>query len=340
MVAGYDNSVDGHYVDLVRFLPDGSLDPDIGWGGPSETRQGAGAAYSVAIQANNMIVVGGAFDPEYYTEYGTMDFGLARFNVNGAVDENFGSSGISRQDLGGYYNSAVTALAIQPDGEILAAGVTGGLTANALTAAAVDRYFAGDVAGAWVRVDSVAQPLPVSGDSTVTADSPYTLTLGDGWTDLGSGTGISYVVNWGDGTSDPPITADDLASQGDQVTHTYAAVTPATGTAVTYQISVNLVDGTTYSGVGGSQSVSVDMTDATTTDLTASPTSASFGGTVTLTATVAAAVSATATPSGNARVGRVLRWHDRPGAGNFRRWQLHAGYPTSDGRHPQFHRGL
>ena len=142
----------------------------------------------------------------------------------------------------------------------------------------------------------MAHPLPVSGDSTVTADSPYTLTLGDGWTDLGSGTGISYVVNWGDGTSDPPITADDLASQGDQVTHTYAAVTPATGTAVTYQISVNLVDGTTYSGIG-SQSVSVDMTDATTTDLTASPTSASFGGTVTLTATVAAAVSATATPS-------------------------------------------
>ena len=131
----------------MRFLPDGSLDPDIGWGGPSE-RAGQGAAYSVAIQANNMIVVGGAFpDPEYYTEYGTMDFGLARFNVNGAVNENFGSSGISRQDLGGYYDSAVIALAVQPDGEILAAGVTGGLTANALTAAAVDRYFAGNVTG-------------------------------------------------------------------------------------------------------------------------------------------------------------------------------------------------
>ena len=41
----------------------------------------------------------------------------------------------------------MTALAIQPDGEILAAGVTGSLQANALTAAAVDRYFAGDVAG-------------------------------------------------------------------------------------------------------------------------------------------------------------------------------------------------
>ena len=287
------------------------------------------------------MVVGGAFpDPEYYTEYGTMDFGLARFNVNGAVNENFGSSGISRQDLGGYYNSAVTALAVQPDGEILAAGVTGGLTANPLTAAAVDRYFAGDVAGAWVRVDSVAKPLPVSGDSTATADSPYTITLGDGWTDLGSGTGISYVVNWGDGTSDPPITADDLASQGDQVTHTYAAVTPATGTAVTYAISVNLVDGTTYSDVG--EPVGQRRYDRRHHGGPCGERHIvrSFGGTVTLTATVAAAVSARGTPSGTLGYGRVLRWHDRPGTGNLRRRQFHPGYPTSDGRRPQFHCGL
>ena len=76
---------------------------------------------------------------------------------------------------------------------------------------------------------------------------------------------------------------------------THAYTTPAT-----QPIAVDLVvDGTTYPGVGGSQSaVSVDMTDATTTTLAVTPASPTFGESVQLTATVAAAVPATGIPTG------------------------------------------
>ena len=101
-----------------------------------------------------------------------------------------------------------------------------------------------------------------------------------------------------------------------QVTHTYAAVTPATGTAVTYAISVDLVDGTTYSGVG-SQSVSVDMTDATTTDLTASRHICVFRWDRDADGNRGRCGLDNGHPQRNARVGRVLRRHDRPGPGTF-----------------------
>ena len=40
-------------------------------------------------------------------------------------------------------------------------------------------------------------------------------------TNLGSGSGIAYDINWGDGSTVTTVTADNLAAQDDQVTHTY-----------------------------------------------------------------------------------------------------------------------
>ena len=278
----------------MRFLPDGTLDPNFGSDGQLDTaNQPAGAAYSVAIQANNLIVVGGAFPVA-----GRMDFGLARFDVSGAIDDSFGTenTGIATQDLGGGNNSAVTALAIQPNGDILAAGVTGNLPGSGPTGAALERSFAGETDGAVVRVVYGSPALPTSGtdntsgDTSVAANDSYTLTLGDGWTDLGSGPGISYDINWGDESRDTTITADNLAAQGDQVTHVF--------TSASSEITVNLdVDGNIYSNVGV-QPLSVDTTDATTTSLEVSSTSPSVGDSITLAAIVAAAVSETGVPSG------------------------------------------
>jgi len=64
---------------------------------------------------------------------------------------------------------------VQPDGSILAAGEAGG---DPL----LGRLFAGDVAGTAVNLisSSMAQPLPLSGSSTATAGSSFTLMLGDG----------------------------------------------------------------------------------------------------------------------------------------------------------------
>ena len=91
VVGGYDASVSGDYVDLVRFLPDGSVDPNFLYG-QLAYEPIAGVAYSVAIQPNNMILVGGAF-AEAVGE--RMDFGVARLMDSGAVDQNFGTNGVS-----------------------------------------------------------------------------------------------------------------------------------------------------------------------------------------------------------------------------------------------------
>ena len=126
LVGGYDASVSGDYVDLVRFLPDGSLDANF-LDGQLANEPIAGVAYSLAIQPNNMILVGGGFAEAVG---GRMDFGVARLMDSGAVDQNFGAGGVSAE-LGSGSQSAVTAVAVRPDGEILAAGVVGDLPTGA-----------------------------------------------------------------------------------------------------------------------------------------------------------------------------------------------------------------
>ena len=202
-------------------------------------------------------------------------------------------------------------MAVRPDGEILAAGVVGDLPTGAPTAAAVDLYFGGEADGAIVRVDddhaadtnNPTPALPLSGDATVPANTPYTLTLGDGMADLGSGSNISYVVNWGDGNSDPPISADDLAAQDDQVTHTYA-------TAATDPITVDLdVAGDLNSPylVGSQSAVSVDFSDVTTTSLDSITSPVAFGSSVTLTATVTPKCRQRARPAGQSS-SMMVQW--------------------------------
>ena len=123
LVAGYS---DGGYLDLVRYLPDGTLDTTFANGGrvsassPSPINVAAGTVTSVAIQPNNQILVGGSF-AEYYVNY----LGVARFNVDGSPDDSFGDSGIAYDT--GIASSSAAEIAIQPDGSVVAAGFSGKL---------------------------------------------------------------------------------------------------------------------------------------------------------------------------------------------------------------------
>jgi uncharacterized delta-60 repeat protein len=107
---------------IVRYNPDGSLDPTFGAGGFKFVSplgiEGDSWASAVAIQPNGKLVVGG------FTYANGLAFALIRLNANGNLDPSFGSGGALLTDMltgmGG--DSRVAALAIQPSGKIVAAG--------------------------------------------------------------------------------------------------------------------------------------------------------------------------------------------------------------------------
>jgi uncharacterized delta-60 repeat protein len=125
LVAGSvgDECTDGHRWALARFHPDGTPDTDFGSNGlvienpPGPSR----GFYALAIQPDGKIVAaGGRREGVFWC------FALARYTDAGKPDPDFGSAGkvttLIPPTAGGE-NSAVYALALQPDGRILAAGV-------------------------------------------------------------------------------------------------------------------------------------------------------------------------------------------------------------------------
>jgi uncharacterized delta-60 repeat protein len=103
---------------LARYNADGSVDLTFGSAGRVVTDFGGDdAAFALALQPDGKIVVAGVS-----TEGGTMDFALARYDSDGTLDATFGSGGKVVTDLGG--NDEAFALVVQPDGALVAAGVS------------------------------------------------------------------------------------------------------------------------------------------------------------------------------------------------------------------------
>jgi uncharacterized delta-60 repeat protein len=98
---------------------DGDLDATFGSGGKVVTDffGRSGGANAIALQADGKMVVAGSA----LSAQGPPDFALARYNSDGSLDGSFGSGGRVTTDFGGRSDNA-TAVAIQPDGKILAAG--------------------------------------------------------------------------------------------------------------------------------------------------------------------------------------------------------------------------
>jgi uncharacterized delta-60 repeat protein len=103
---------------LVRYNPDGSLDTTFSGDGWVRTDflGSADEAKAVAIQPDGRIIVAG------YAMNGThYDFALLRYLANGSLDTSFGVGGKVTTDLTGDQDQ-IKAIAIQPDGKIVAVG--------------------------------------------------------------------------------------------------------------------------------------------------------------------------------------------------------------------------
>jgi uncharacterized delta-60 repeat protein len=105
---------------VVRLLPDGQLDSGFGQAGKVLTPVPGGAeARAVTIQPDGKIVVAGAAQGTL-----SIDFLVARYNADGSPDASFGGGdGIAVVPVGSEFDEA-EAVAIGPNGHILATGRT------------------------------------------------------------------------------------------------------------------------------------------------------------------------------------------------------------------------
>jgi uncharacterized delta-60 repeat protein len=119
IVAGGETRIANAYQFAVaRYNPDGSLDQSFGSGGQVTLSMGAsGGVRALALEPDGKILAGGfAAQPS-----GAYEFALARYNLDGSLDSNFGSAGQLETGIG-TIDDQIDGIALQPDGRFLAAG--------------------------------------------------------------------------------------------------------------------------------------------------------------------------------------------------------------------------
>jgi uncharacterized delta-60 repeat protein len=122
VVAGhtYSASSNSHDIALVRYQTDGDLDTTFGNGGlVISDMGGTEQAYGLSLDVVGRIVVAGsAYGSETSTYH---DFIVARYNIDGSLDSEFGSNGRVTTDFDSSHDQA-EAVAIDQQGRIVAAG--------------------------------------------------------------------------------------------------------------------------------------------------------------------------------------------------------------------------
>lgn len=195
VAAGYT----GGHMAVLRLTNDGTPDTTFGGDGTVTANpagpvpQEGGDGRALALQPDGKIVVGGQVGSTRF------DFALMRFNTDGSVDTSFDGDGIVRTDFGGY--ESVGALAIQPDGRIVAAG---GAVARYNTDGSLDTTFSGDgrafLTGAWAA-DVALQTdgrIVLAGGGGGGGDFGIVRLNTDGGPDAGFGTGGLVTTDFGD----------------------------------------------------------------------------------------------------------------------------------------------
>jgi uncharacterized delta-60 repeat protein len=139
---------------VVRYNSNGSIDtsfnPGLGFGSGGGVVTGfgnsfpAGGAFALAIQSDGEIVVAGTagVGANGGLSFGSSSFVLARYTATGHLDTNFGTNGTVITTLSPGPVSFISALVLQSDGKIVAAGNTGFNSGGFVDNFAIARYLA------------------------------------------------------------------------------------------------------------------------------------------------------------------------------------------------------
>jgi uncharacterized delta-60 repeat protein len=108
---------------VARFLPNGRLDRSFSRDGRLSLDFGYGDDFgsAVAVQADGKIAVGGVASYRYRTE---ADFAVVRLRPNGTFDRTFSRDGVQTVNFTRRRYDDLYGLDLQPDGRIVAAGVS------------------------------------------------------------------------------------------------------------------------------------------------------------------------------------------------------------------------
>ena len=168
VVAGGSSS-DGAFSNndfaVVRYTSAGALDTTFSTDGKTTTdfASGADLANAVTIDGSGKIVAGGyANGADDFN-----DFALARYNTDGSLDTAFDTDGKATSDIESS-GAGITALAVQSDGKIIAAGTANSGSGNVATVARYTTAGALDTAFGDIQSGSTRQGyvLNVIGDLT------------------------------------------------------------------------------------------------------------------------------------------------------------------------------
>ncbi|MDK9495164.1 calcium-binding protein [Streptomyces katrae] len=199
---------------LARYNPaDGSLDGTFDGDGKVTTDFGTNTldgAADLALQSDGRIVAAGI---------SLADFGVARYNTDGSLDNGFGTGGKVHTDVSfGYFDTA-NAVALQSDGKIVVSGNTGD-----------DRGL--------VRYQVTTPPPPPGVDLAVTKTGPGSVSIGDQATYTVTVTNTSTTA-----TATGVTLADTLTGPG-----TLLSATPAQGSCTLSATTANCTLGTLAPG--------------------------------------------------------------------------------------------
>jgi uncharacterized delta-60 repeat protein len=135
---------------IVRFNPNGTLDKTFGLFGQIASlasgglfgTAGAAVVSSIVLQADGKFIVAGAITSKLINPPGAnrTGFGLVRYNPNGSIDTSFGTAGGILTNFGSNPNATAFALAIQSNGDIIAAGEAGSSLTFGASSLALSRY--------------------------------------------------------------------------------------------------------------------------------------------------------------------------------------------------------